>query len=324
MPFSRKKVRRKSRFHGAIGVLWAILVGSVVPAVAGEGRLRFVFITCCRDEAFFGPVKQGLRDAARAMDVECDFIGTPGVDVVAQAALVRKALAEGYHGIALNIIDPVAFDEVVREARQKGVPVVAFNTDDRRTPNARLAGICQNYYEAGLALGRAATFIPSGSKVLLTQHDRGISALDDRLRGLQDALRQRKITWKVICSTNEPDRATQIIAAELQADPQIRFVLGTGLTDTEAAGHAIERHFAGKGYAAAGFDLTPEILRMLRSGVLRITVDQQPYAQGFYPVVQLALYCRFGIMPCDLDAGATLVTNRDVDRLLDLTRKGYR
>lgn len=303
---------------------WALLAASVLPASAAEGRLRFVFITCCRDEAFFGPVKQGLRDAARALDVQCDFIGTPGVDVAAQAELVRKAVAEGYHGIALNIIDPVAFDEVVREARQRGVAVVAFNTDDRRTPNARLAGICQNYYEAGLALGQAATFIPPGSKVLLTQHDQGISALDDRLRGLQDALRPRNITWKVICSTNEPDRATEIITAELKADPQIRFVLGTGLTDTEAAGHAIERHFAGKGYAAAGFDLTPEILRMLGSGVLRMTVDQQPYAQGFYPVVQLALYCRYGIQPCDLDAGATIVTARDVDRLLDLTRKGYR
>lgn len=312
------------RIHWIRVASWALLAASVVPAAAAEGRLRFVFITCCRDEAFFGPVKQGLRDAARAMDVHCDFIGTPGVDVAAQAALVRKAVAEGYHGIALNIIDPVAFDEVVREARGRGVAVVAFNTDDRRTPNARLAGICQNYYEAGLALGRAATFIPPGSKVLLTQHDRGISALDDRLRGLQDALRPRNITWKVICSTNEPDRATEIITAELKADPQIRFVLGTGLTDTEAAGHAIERHFAGKGYAAAGFDLTPEILRMLRSGVLRMTVDQQPYAQGYYPVVQLALYCRYGILPCDLDAGATIVTSRDVDRLLELTRKGYR
>lgn len=306
------------------GVVFAVLVASALPAVAAEGRLRFVFITCCRDEAFFGPVKQGMRDAARAMEVECEFIGTPGVDVAAQAELVRKAVAEGYHGIALNIIDPVAFDEVVREARQRGVAVVAFNTDDRGTPNARLAGICQNYYQAGLALGRAATFIPPGSKVLLTQHDRGISALDERLRGLQDALRERKMTWKVICSTNEPDRACEIITAELKANPDIHFVLGTGLTDTEAAGHAIERHFAGKGYAAAGFDLTPEILRMLRSGVLRITVDQQPYTQGFYPVVQLALYCRYGIMPCDLDAGATLVTARDVDRLLDLTRKGYR
>ncbi len=312
------------RIQWTTAALLALLATGVVPVPAAEGRLRFVFITCCRDEAFFGPVKQGLRDAARAMDVECDFIGTPGVDVAAQAELVRKAVAEGYHGIALNIIDPVAFDEVVRDARQRGVAVVAFNTDDRRTPNARLAGICQNYYEAGLALGRAATFIPAGSKVLLTQHDRGISALDERLRGLQDALRPRKMTWKVICSTNEPERATEIITGELKADPSIRFVLATGLTDTEAAGHAIERHFAGKGYAAAGFDLSPEILRMLRSGVLRMTIDQQPYTQGYYPVVQLALYCRYGILPCDLDAGATIVTAADVDRLLDLTRKGYR
>ncbi len=305
---------------GVATVLW-VLWGT---ARAAEGRLRFVFITTCRDEAFFGPVKQGMRDAARRMEVDCDFIGTPGVDVKAQAAMVRQAVADGYHGIALNLIDPVAFDEVVREARARGVPVVAFNSDDQRTPNDRLSGICQNYYQAGRSLGGAATYIPPGSRVLLTQHDLGISSLDDRLRGLQDALRKRGIRWKTICSTNEPAKATEVIAAELKANPDIRFVLATGLTDTEAAGHAIERDFAGKGYAAAGFDLTPEILRMLKSGVLRMTIDQQPYGQGFYPVVQLALYCRYGIEPSNLDAGATIVTAKDADRLLELTRQGYR
>ena len=31
-------------------------------------ELRFVFITCCRDEAFFNPVRKGMEDAARAMN----------------------------------------------------------------------------------------------------------------------------------------------------------------------------------------------------------------------------------------------------------------
>jgi len=287
--------------------------------------LRFQFITCCRDEAFFDPVKKGMQDAARAMMVECEFTGTEGVDLKAQAEMVRQAVAAGRDGIALNIIDPEAFDAVVAEAIGKGVPVVAFNVDDHSSPNARLSAVCQNYRKAGRTLAtKALEFIPPGSRVLLTQHDAGISALDDRLLGIQEVLKAHRITWKAIVSGNEPPKALEVIAGELKANPDIRYVLGTGQTDTEAAGRAIERDFAGKGYASAGFDLAPETLRLIKAGVIRLTIDQQPYIQGFYPVVQLALYCRYRIQPANLDAGAAIVTAREVDQVLELSKRKYR
>ena len=293
--------------------------------VAAEEPLRFVFITCCRDEAFFGPVKKGMADAARAMNVRCEFTGTSGVDLKAQAEMVRKAVADGYHGIAMNIVDPLAFDDVVAEAVQKGVPVVAFNVDDNTTPNARLAAVCQDFLKAGRTLAtEALKFIPPGSKVLITQHDAGISALDDRLRGAREVLQQKGIAWKSVVSGNDPPKALEAIARELKADPAIKFVLGTGLTDTEAAGRAIERDFPGQGCGAAGFDLTPEILRLVKAGVLKFTIDQQPYTQGFYPVVQLALYCRYRIQPANLDAGAAIIRAADVDQALELSRRQYR
>ncbi len=263
------------------------------------------------------------------MNVACRFTGTEGVDLKAQAEMVRKAVADGCDGIALNIIDAQAFNEVVAEAMQKGVPVVAFNVDAAPAAgprvNARLAGVCQNFHRAGRTLGlKALEFIPPGSKVLITQHDHGIAALDDRARGIQEALGPKGITWKVICSTNEPRKAVELISQELKADPGIRCVLGTGQTDTEAAGRAIDRHFPGKGYASAGFDLSPETLRLIKAGVIRFTIDQQPYIQGYYPVVQLALYCRYGIRPSDIDAGAGIITRKDVDRVIDLAKQQYR
>ena len=306
-----------------MALVWGSIVGAAQTARPDE--LRFVFITCCRDEAFFNPVKKGMADAARAMQVRCEFTGTEGVDVKAQAEMVRKAVADGYHGIALNIIDPTAFDDVVSEAMHRGVPVVAFNVDDHSTPNARLAAVCQDYLKAGRALAtQALPCIPANGKVLITQHDLGISSLDDRMRGIQEVLAKHGVPSKVVCTTNQPAKAIEVVSRELKADPSIRFVLGTGLTDTEAAGRAIERDFAGRGYGAAGFDLTPEILRLIKSGVIRMTTDQQPYIQGYFPVVQLALFCRFGIRPSNIDAGATIITRDEVDRVLELTRLGYR
>jgi simple sugar transport system substrate-binding protein len=114
------------------------------------------------------------------------------------------------------------------------------------------------------------------------------------------------------------------VASALRTHPDIRVVLGTGQSDTEAAGRALERDFAGQGYWSAGFDLSPTTLRLIQAGHIRGTVDQQPYVQGFYPVVQLTLLLRYGIQPSSLDAGAAIITRQTAAQVLELTRQKYR
>ena len=53
-------------------------------------------------------------------------------------------------------------------------------------------------------------------------------------------------------------------------------------------------------------------------------IDQQPYLQGFLPVIQLALNIRYGIRPAAVDAGAAIIERENVDSILDLSRAGYR
>jgi len=321
------------RLQRLVWVLMALcLAGCAVdgehpqPGMQSDERpLRLAFVTCAVDGKFFGPVKKGMNDAAEMMGVRCDFLGTEGVDVPAQAAMVTQAVADGYDGIAVNIIDPEAFDGVIQQAIEKGVPVVGFNVDDHASPNARLSSVNQRLYEAGEALAKhLAPHIPDNAHVLMTMHDEGVSALEDRLRGEQAVLKTKNVRWTVVVSGNDPVQGADVIAQALQAHPDIRIVLGTGQSDTEAAGRAIEAHFADQAYWSAGFDLSPTTLRLIQDGHIRCTVDQQPYIQGFYPVMQLTLYLRYGIMPTDMDAGAAIIDRANVDQVLDLSRQRYR
>lgn len=287
--------------------------------------LRYAFITCAVNAKFFEPVEKGMNDAARMMGVECDFIGTEGVDVEAQASLVRQAVADGYDGIALNLIDPVAFDGVVREAIDKDVPVVAFNVDDHLTPNARLSSVNQRLYEAGETLAEhLLALIPNKAHILMTMHDEGVSALEDRLRGEQTILKKKDIRWTVLVTGNDSVKGAEVVANALKEHPDIRIILGTGQADTEAAGRAIEKHFPNKGYWSAGFDLSSETLRLIQQGHIRCTIDQQPYIQGFYPVIQLTLYLRYGLVPSDIDAGAAIIDRTNVEQVIKLTQQKYR
>lgn len=288
-------------------------------------KLRFVFITCAVGEDFFSPVQKGMRDAAALLDATCNFIGTEDVDLEAQAGMVRQAVAEGCDGIALNIIHPTAFNAAVADARAAGIPVVAFNTDATYGQGPHLSAVHQDLYQAGRTVGeRAAAALPDGVKILMTVHSAGISALEDRLRGMQDVLRERRqARWSVIVTGIRPEGAADLIARALADDPALQAVLATGQADTQGAGWAVERA-AGRSCYAAGFDVSPEILAMVKSGTLAFTIDQQPYVQGFYPVLQLAHYVRYGLQPANVDAGATLITGDDVPRVLQLSAAGYR
>jgi simple sugar transport system substrate-binding protein len=266
-----------------------------------------------------------MRDAAELMNVEADFVGTEGLDLPAQVAMVRQAVRDGYDGIALNLVHTEAFDEVVQETIDQGIPVVAFNTDDHGTPNARMSAVSQQLYAAGKALAKhVLPEIPEGSHILMTLHDAGISSLDDRLAGEQEVLQTKDVQWTTIVTSTDTETGIERINKALREHPEIRIILSTGQADTQAAGMAIERHFPDKGYWAAGFDLSPETLRLIKAGVIRCTTDQQPYVQGFYPVIQLSQYLRYGIRPADMDSGAAIIDASTVEQVIEMSKLKYR
>jgi hypothetical protein len=60
-----------------------------------------------------------MQDAAHAMGVQVTFDGTKDGNVKALADKVKQAVDAGYDGIAVNMIDPVAFDEVMKLLRRR-------------------------------------------------------------------------------------------------------------------------------------------------------------------------------------------------------------
>jgi simple sugar transport system substrate-binding protein len=73
-----------------------------------------------------------------------------------------------------------------------------------------------------------------------------------------------------------------------------------------------------QGVRAGGYDLLPEILQLMKAGHIDFTIDQQPYLQGFFPVMQLYLYNLSGGVtgPAETNTGLIFVTPETVDRYL--------
>ena len=156
----------------------------------------------------------------------------------------------------------------------------------------------------------------------MTQHDPEVSALEDRAAGIKEILKTKNVTIIDKILVNDADESCKLILAELKANPKISAIVATGNADTEGAGLAVKE--SGKNLIVAGFDLSPNTLEMIKDGTIIATVDQQPYMQGFYPVVQLVLNSRYGLQPSNIDAGSGLVTKENAAAVHALAAAGYR
>lgn len=290
-----------------------------------DRELKLMFITPFVKENFFATVKKGASDACEMMNASFEFVGTEEIDIPEQIKLINKAADEGIDGIAMSFPDRSAFNEIVKSVSDKGIPVVGFNIDTDDPENMRLAGIQQRFVEAGNTVGKNAfDKIKQGSKVLFTLHSENTECLELRLQGEKEILENKNIEHETIVTDIFPEGSSEIIRDKLISDPSINAVIGTGQADTEGAGIAKKKWFADRDLYIAGFDTSENLLKFIDEGIIDFTIDQQPYAQGFYPVLQLCLYIRHGIVPCDMDAGAAVINKDNLEKVMEAQRDGFR
>jgi len=307
----------------AVLLLLAILPTTFMFAQAAK-KFKFIVITHATAVPFFVPVRKGAEDAGKILGVDVVYTGPAGFDIQKQIEFMKSAIAQKVDGIACTLPDPTAFNDVVKEAMSKGIPVVCINAD---APNSgRLAYIGQGNYEAGRSEGQQiAKLLPSGGSIIIGQHTAGAPMLEDRVRGVKDVLEAKGgFKIRVVATGTDLVKAESLLANALQADPSVKGMFGVEDITGIAIGNIIERQKLKGKIFGGGFDLVAGILDAIEKGDMQFTIDQQPYLQGFQGVMELYLNKKYAITPCDINTGIAPVTAENVKAVKDLAAKGYR
>ena len=105
------------------------------------------------------------------------------------------------------------------------------------------------------------------------------------------------------------DASDVLLGMSLHVGPNERVGLfGPNGGVTPAIGDAISQLKLNNKICSYGFDLGPKQQEQIKTGALTGALGQQPFLQGFYPVVQLYLQIDRGISAANLDTRAQLVT----------------
>jgi simple sugar transport system substrate-binding protein len=304
---------------------------AAVAAVAGRfpvshPKWQFVFVNHALTNPFFVPARYGSEDASRLLGVAATWTGSRSSNVGEMVKAMKHAIDARADGIAVSIIDDTAFNATTDLALRHGVPVVAYNADGAK-PSKRLAYIGQDNYQSGLEMGaRIASLVPEGLVCLFiaTPNQQNIQP---RVDGALDAIRDsgKPIHVQVVASGVDVVAERRKIETTYRANRGVRGLFAVDAGSTQGVAEVMRAHgLHARGVRAGGYDLLPATLQGIKDGHVDFAIDQQPYLQGFLPVLQLFLNRYSGglVAPADTNTGLNFVTRHTVARYLG-TRSRY-
>jgi simple sugar transport system substrate-binding protein len=226
---------------------------------------------------------------------------------------MNTAIAGNVDGIAVCLTDQKAFNGPTEKALEAGIPVVSYNAD---TPNSRLAYIGQDLFLSGVEMGkRIVELVPSG-KVALFIATPGALNIQPRIDGAIQAIKDSgaDIEYKSIATGAELNEELSRVDAYYIGNKDVKGMFAVDAGSTQSVGQVIEKYkLRDKGVKGGGYDTLPKTLELLQADQLDFTIDQQPYMQGFFPVMELYLYKISGGQtgPGEMNTGLKFVTKDD-------------
>jgi ABC-type sugar transport system substrate-binding protein len=285
------------------------------------GKPIKIAISCAgTTNPYFAPTKAGAEDAGAQLGIEVLWTGVPDGNTVNQIAQFQQLANTGYEAIVVISFEPDAWIAPIKKATNSGVLVLTANNDTPKSGRELYFG--QDLVGAAVVQGQMlAKYAGGKGKVAMTNCAPGSLALDQRIQGARQGATQGGLQDVGVYNTNPADMASELgtIKDILRAHPDLGAIMPLCGPDTAAAGLVRKNH--GHKLPIVGTDLLYQTLELIRDGHIDATVGQQPYLQGYLPVMYAYQRAVLGAPKLNLPGGNyylanEIVTKENVDQFL--------
>ncbi len=293
----------------ALSIAIAAPLAITATTAVAEGE-KYILVSHAPDsDSWWNTIKNGIALAGKQMNVKVEYRNPPTGDLADMARIIEQAAASKPNGIITTLADYDVLSGSIRNAVDQGINVIIMNsgTPKQAAELGALMYVGQPEYDAGLAAGQRAKRDGVGS-FLCVNHYITNPASTERCQGFADGLGV-PLGTQAIDSGQDPAEIKNKVLAYLSANPKTDAVLTLGPTSADPTIAALQENgLAGDIYFGT-FDLGTEIVKGIKSGIINWGIDQQPFLQAYLPVVILANYDRYGVLPGNnINSGPGFVT----------------
>ena len=294
-----------------------MLATSIFTQAAQE---RFVLVSHAPDsDSWWNTIKNAVKEASTTMQVQVDYRNPSTGDLAEMARIIEQAIASNPDGLIVSIADFDVLKKPLKKAERKGIPVITINsgTAQQSKDLGALLHVGQEEYDAGYGAGIKAK--ASGVNAFLcVNHYITNPASIERCQGYADAIGV-SLTKSMIDSSQDPSSIEKKVQAYLRRNPNTNGILTLGPSSAHPTIRALSKVKNASNLHFSTFDFSDEIASAIDSGVIAFAIDQQPYLQGYMPVVMLSLYVRYGIYPSNnMKAGPAYITLENINSVRSL------
>ena len=276
---------------------------------------RYVFVSHAPDsDSWWNTIKNALKNAEHDLGVKVEYRNPSTGDIADMARIIEQATASNPTGIITTIADYNVLESAIKGAIAKGIPVITVNsgTAEQSKKLGALMHIGQPEYDAGKGAGERAK-AAGVTRFLCVNHFITNTVSVDRCQGYADGLGV-KLGDQMLDSSIDPTEVYNRVKAFLAAHPDTDGILTLGPNSADPTIKLLrDMGIAGKFKSFISFDLDPDISQAIKDGIMEAAIDQQPYLQGYLPVVFLTEYARYGVVPANnVNTGPGFVTKKNI------------
>jgi ribose transport system substrate-binding protein len=279
------------------------------------GDYKIAFVQGVAGDQFYISMQCGVQAEAEKLGASVDVQGPQKFDPTLQKPIVDSVVASKPDALLVAPTDVTAMQAPLKAAADAGIKVVLVDTtvDD---PSFAVSQIASDNLGGGKAAFDAVKkLVPDGGKVLVISTDPGVSTVDARVKGFEDAAKgDSSFSYLgVQYSHNEPSTAAKLVTAALQKDPDIVGVFATNLFAAEGTATGIRQAGKQNQVKVVGFDAGPDQMQALKEGTVQALIAQQPEKIGTDGVDQAIAALKGDDTEPEIQTGFTIITKDNLD-----------
>jgi simple sugar transport system substrate-binding protein len=303
---------------------------------SADGQLTFAIVTHTAGNGFFDPVYVGATVAGNMIGAKILLLGSesPTDDPQREIEILNQIIQDPtIDGLIMTTPQAGAYDDIVKTAYANGIPVATTNSFDGgifdRNAISHTGQDASAAAVGGEALAKCLLDkgIEKGSIILPSSTAMGNIEVNNRVTAAFNAIVKTldgagKLGNFVVDAGPEnvgvdanPQDPVNSIVSLIESRGDVVGAFTANNVFTPALAKAVAQVGKTGEICAYGFDLGPAQQDAIRSGDLTGSLGQQPFLQGFWPVMQLYLQIDRGISAANLDTRAQLVTKDTVDQV---------
>ncbi len=250
---------------------------------------------------------------------------------------LNEAIATKVDGIAfMGHPGDAASDPLIDKAFAEGI---IFTTANTALPEAQkrygpegMGYVGANNHAAGHALGaeaaKRAGLKPGDAAFVWGLKGQG-GDRGSRTVGVIEALDKAgaKVIYQEIdkATDADPNAGTATFVGVMKANPGIKLVVTDhGALTANVGVYARAASLKPGQVFFAGFDMSPNTAKAIKDGYQDLVIDQQPYLQGYLPLLNICLTKKYGFSGLDINTAGAFVDPKNVDAVAPLAAKEIR